>query len=100
MSSILAIIADGGRASAVIYTEGEDIHYVLFYFIDFDKTFQRQPHPTPCKEAPGGGVCSSMEINRGVPPFYADRHFDELSRGFVSYLLNASFKKRFHNATT
>ena len=38
-------------------------------------------------------------FNRGVPHFYAARRFDELSRGSVSCLLNASFKKRFHNAT-
>jgi hypothetical protein len=30
----------------------------------------------------------------------ATGRFDELSRGSVSCLLNASFKKRFHNATT
>ena len=39
-------------------------------------------------------------FNRGVQPFYAACRFDELSRGFVSCLLNASFEKRFHNATT
>jgi len=39
-------------------------------------------------------------FNCGVPPFYAARCFDELSRGSVSCLLKASFKKRFHNATT
>ena len=31
-------------------------------------------------------------FNRGVPPFYAACRFDELSRGSVSCLLNASFK--------
>jgi hypothetical protein len=35
----LAIIADGGRAIVVIYTEGEEINYFLLYFIDSDKTF-------------------------------------------------------------
>jgi len=39
-------------------------------------------------------------FNHCVPPFYAACCFDELSRGSVSCLLNASFKKRFHNATT
>jgi len=57
----LAIIADGGRAIVVIYTEGEEINYFLLYFIDSDKTFQWQPRPTPCEEAPRGGVCSSIK---------------------------------------
>jgi hypothetical protein len=30
----LAIIANGGRAIVVIYTEGEEIHYFLLYFIE------------------------------------------------------------------
>jgi hypothetical protein len=30
----LAIIADGGQAIIVIYTEGEEINYFLLYFID------------------------------------------------------------------
>ena len=30
-------------------------------FIDADKTLQRRSRPTPCKEAPGGGVCSSIK---------------------------------------
>ena len=38
--------------------------------------------------------------NLGLPPFYTACRFDELSRGSVSCLLNASFKKRFHNTTT
>ena len=38
-------------------------------------------------------------FNRGVRPFYAACRFDELSRGSVSCLLNASFEKQFHNAT-
>jgi hypothetical protein len=61
MNAVSAIIADGGRAIVVIYTEGEEINYVLLYFIDFDKTLQRQPNPTPCKEAPRGKVCSSIK---------------------------------------
>jgi hypothetical protein len=32
-------------------------------------------------------------FNHGVQSFYAACRFDELSRGFVSCLLNASFKK-------
>jgi hypothetical protein len=63
MNAILAIIADGGRAIVVIYTEGEEIHYFLHYFIDSDKTLRWQPRPTPCKEAPGGEVCSSIKNN-------------------------------------
>jgi len=39
MNAILAIIADGEQATAVIYTEGEEIHYFLLYFIDSDDTF-------------------------------------------------------------
>ena len=45
----------------VIYTEGEEINYFLLYFIDSDKTLRRRPRPTPCKEAPWGGVCSSIK---------------------------------------
>jgi hypothetical protein len=41
-----------------------------------------------------------LGFNRDVRPFYAACRFDELSRGSVSCLLNASFGKRFHNATT
>ena len=61
INAVLAIIADGGRAIVVIYTEGEEINYFLLYFIDSDKTLQRRPRPTPCEEAPGGGVCSSIK---------------------------------------
>ena len=39
-------------------------------------------------------------FNRDVAPFCAACFFNELSRGSVSCLLNATFKKRFHNATT
>ena len=38
MNAILAIIADGGRAIVVIYTEGEEIYYFFLCFIDSDKT--------------------------------------------------------------
>ena len=34
-------------------------------------------------------------FNRGIPPFYAACCFDELSRGSVSCLLNASFETRY-----
>ena len=64
MYAILAIIANGGRAIVVIYREGVEINYFLLYFIDSDKTLRRRPRPTPCKEAPGGGVCSS---NKTMP---------------------------------
>jgi hypothetical protein len=40
-------------------------------------------------------------FNRGIRPFYAAHRFDELSRGFVSCLLNTSFEKRYpqrHNS--
>jgi hypothetical protein len=56
ISAVLAIIANGGQVIIVIYTEGEEIHYFLFYIIDnSDKTLQRRPRPTPCEEAPGVG---------------------------------------------
>ena len=38
-------------------------------------------------------------LNRGIRPFYTACRFDELSRGSVLCLLNASFEKLFHNAT-
>jgi len=60
-NAVLAIIANDGRAIVVICTEGEEIHYFLLYFIDSDKTLRRRPRPIPCKEAPGGGVCSSIK---------------------------------------
>jgi len=58
---VLAIIVDGGQAIFVIYREGVEINYVLLYFIDSAKTLRRRPRPTPCKEAPGGAVCSSIK---------------------------------------
>ena len=39
-------------------------------------------------------------FNRSIRPFYAACRFDELSRGSVSCLFNASFEKQFHNSTT
>jgi hypothetical protein len=39
-------------------------------------------------------------FNHNVRLFYAACCFDDVSRGSVSCLLNASFVKRFHNATT
>ena len=62
MNAILVIIADGRRAIVVIYREGVEINYFLLYFIDSDKTLRRRPRPTPCKEAPGGAVFSSIKI--------------------------------------
>ena len=38
MNAVLAIIADGGRAMFVTYTEGEEINYFPLYFIDSTKT--------------------------------------------------------------
>ena len=61
INAVLAIIADGGRAIVVIYTEGEEINYFLLNFIDSDETLRRRPLPTPCEEAPGGGVCYSIK---------------------------------------
>jgi hypothetical protein len=53
INAVLAIIADGGRAIVVIYTEGEEINYCHLYFIDSTKTLWQRPRPTPCEEAPG-----------------------------------------------
>ena len=42
-----------------------------------------------------------LGFNHGVPPFYAACPFDDVSRGSVSCLLNASFEKQFpqhHNS--
>ena len=55
------IIANGEQAIVLIYTEREEINYFLLYFIYSDKTLRRRPRPTPCKVAPGGGVCSSIK---------------------------------------
>ena len=46
-------------------------------------------------------IAQLFGLNRGVRPFYAARCFDELSRGSVSCLLNASFETRYpqrHNS--
>jgi hypothetical protein len=61
MNAVLAIIANDGREIVIICTEGEEMNYFLLYFIDSDKTLRRRPRPTPCEEAPGGGVCSSIK---------------------------------------
>ena len=62
INAVLAIIVDdGGQAIFVIYTEGEETNYLLLYFIDSDKSLRRRPRPTPCEEAPGDGVCSSIK---------------------------------------
>ena len=59
----MAIIADGGRASVVIYTVGEEINYFLLYFINSDKTLRWRPRPTPCEEAPGGAVFLNIKTH-------------------------------------
>ena len=41
-----------------------------------------------------------FNLNRGGRPFYTACCFDELNRGSVSCLFNASFGKQFHNTTT
>jgi hypothetical protein len=61
MNAVLAIIADGEQAIIVINREAVQINYFLLFFIDSDKTLQRWPLPTPCKDAPGGAVCSSIK---------------------------------------
>jgi len=42
--------------------------------------------------------CELFCFNCGIQPFYAACRFDELSRGFVSCLFNASFEKQHHNS--
>jgi hypothetical protein len=47
-------------------------------------------------------IVEPFGLNRGVCPFYTACCFDELSRGFLSCLLNASFKtavSQCHNST-
>ncbi len=41
-----------------------------------------------------------FRFHHGIPLFYTACHFNELSRGSVLCLFNASFEKWFHNATT
>ena len=64
MNAVLAIIAGGRRSIFVIDREAVEIHYFLVWFFDSTKTLQRQPRPTPFREAPGGGVCSD---NKTMP---------------------------------
>jgi hypothetical protein len=45
-------------------------------------------------------ITELFSFNCGVQPFYAACCQDELSRRFVSCLLNASFGKQLHNATS
>ena len=59
--AILAIIADDGRGISVIYREGVEINNVLIYFMILYKTLRRRSRPTPCEEAPGGAVFSSIK---------------------------------------
>jgi hypothetical protein len=61
INAVLAIIADGGGAIVVIYTKGRRNNVFSPLFIDCDKTLRRRPHPAPCEEAPGVGVCSSIK---------------------------------------
>jgi len=61
MDAILAIIADGGQAIIVIDREAVEINNFLLYFIDSAKTLRWWTHPTPCEEAPGGAVFSSIK---------------------------------------
>jgi hypothetical protein len=61
MDAILATIVDGGQAIILNFREAVQIICFLLYFIDSTKTLQRWPLPTPCEEAPGGAVCSSIK---------------------------------------
>ena len=53
-----------------------------------------------CKRLIARKLAVLFGFNCGVRPFYEACYFDELRRGSVLCLLNASFEKRFHNATT
>jgi hypothetical protein len=53
-----------------------------------------------CQQLIARKMAKLFGFNHGVRPFYAACLFDELIRGSVSCLLNASFGKQFHNATT
>ena len=64
MNAVLAIIAGGGRAIAVIERDAVEINNFLLLFIDSAKTLRLWPCPTPSAEAPGGGVCWA---NRTMP---------------------------------
>ena len=66
INAVLNIIADGGQAIVVIYIERVEIKYFLHYFIDSAKTLRRWPRPTPCEEAPGGAVFSSINQTHAV----------------------------------
>jgi len=61
INAVLAIITDGRWAIVVIYREGVEINYFLLYFIDFAETLQWRPCPTPCEEAPGSVLLSSIK---------------------------------------
>jgi len=61
INAVLAIIADSGRGIFGKYREGVEINYFLLYFIDSAKTLRWWPRPTPCEEAPGGAVFSSIK---------------------------------------
>ena len=45
-----------------------------------------------CQRLMARKIAELFGLNHGVRPFYAACRFDELSRGFVLCLLNASFK--------
>ena len=45
-------------------------------------------------------IAELFGFNHGVRPIYTACCFDELGGGSVFCLLNASFEKQFHNATT
>ena len=53
-----------------------------------------------CQRLIAKKLAEFFSFHCGIRPFYTACCFDELSRGFVSCLLNASFRKRFRNATT
>ncbi len=59
LNAVLAIIADGGRAIVVIYTEGDEINYFLFILLILIKPFDGGLVKPLVKRLPGG---------RCVPP--------------------------------
>ena len=61
INAVLAIISDDRRAIFVIYRKGAEINYFLLNFIDSAKTLRWWPLPTPCEEAPGDALFSSVK---------------------------------------
>ena len=55
INAVLAIIANGGRANVVIYTEGEEINYFSFILLILIKPFNGGLLQPLAKRLPGEG---------------------------------------------